>query len=71
MAPCCRAYVVQDPVSRERNGKELLRVSVVDGTDRHAILDTLVRPTNRVVSWRTSIHGVHPRHLEGVAFTHR
>lgn len=62
---------VQDPVSRSRNGKDLVRISVVDAGSRQAILDTLVRPSNPVVSWRTSIHGVYPKHLDGVAFTLR
>lgn len=61
----------QDPLSKERNGKELLRMSVVRGDDGEQLVDTLVRPGNPVVDWRTDIHGVGPQHLEGVTFTHR
>lgn len=61
----------QDPLSKERNGKELLRLSIVRGEDGEKMMDTLVRPSNPVVDWRTDIHGVGPEHLEGVMFTQR
>lgn len=61
----------QDPVSNVRNGKELVRVSVVGGEDGQPLMDTLVRPSNPVVDWRTDIHGVAAEHVESVAFTHR
>ncbi|CAN0443759.1 unnamed protein product, partial [Discosporangium mesarthrocarpum] len=61
----------KDPVSTARNGKELLRLSIVEGTTGKRLLDTLVRPTNAVVAWRTDIHGVAPEHMEGVTFSLR
>lgn len=63
--------LLQDPLSKSRNGKELVRVSIVQGEDGAALLDTLVKPAHPVVAWRTSIHGVAPAHLNGVMFTHR
>lgn len=58
-------------MTKERNGKELVRLSIVRGEDGEKLLDTLVRPSNRVVSWLTDIHGVAPKHLEGVSFMQR
>ncbi|CAB1098762.1 unnamed protein product [Ectocarpus sp. CCAP 1310/34] len=67
----CEMCMSEDPLSKERNGKELLRLSIVRGEDGEKLMDTLVRPGNPVVDWRTDIHGVAPEHLEGVMFTHR
>lgn len=46
-------------------------MSIVKGENGEPLIDTLVRPSDPVVDWRTSIHGVAPKHLEGVIFTHR
>ncbi|CAN0537615.1 unnamed protein product, partial [Ectocarpus sp. 12 AP-2014] len=67
----CEMCMSEDPLSKDRNGKELLRLSIVRGEDGEKLMDTLVRPGNPVVDWRTDIHGVAPEHLEGVMFTHR
>ncbi|CAM9877600.1 unnamed protein product, partial [Hapterophycus canaliculatus] len=67
----CEMCMSEDPLSKERNGKELLRMSIVRGDDGERLMDTLVRPSNPVVDWRTDIHGVASQHLEGVMFTHR
>ncbi|CAM9869205.1 unnamed protein product, partial [Scytosiphon promiscuus] len=67
----CEMCMSEDPLSKERNGKELLRMSIVRGEDGERLMDTLVRPSNPVVDWRTDIHGVAAQHLEGVMFTHR
>eukprot|EP00903_Cladosiphon_okamuranus_P005818 g5761.t1 len=67
----CEMCMSEDPLSKERNGKELLRLSIVRGEDGEKLMDTLVRPSNPVVDWRTDIHGVGPQHMEGVVFTHR
>lgn len=69
--PLLVLFFRQDPLSKERNGKELLRMSIVRGDDGERLMDTLVRPSNPVVDWRTDIHGVADHHLEGVMFTHR
>lgn len=58
-------------MSKERNGKELVRLSIVRGEDGQKLMDTLVRPSDPVIDWRTDIHGVSPQHMEGVMFTHR
>lgn len=64
-------YPCQDPVTKARSGKELVRLSIVRGDDGEKLLDTLVHPSNRVVSWLTNIHGVAPKHVKGVRFMHR
>ncbi|CAN0544640.1 unnamed protein product, partial [Laminaria digitata] len=61
----------KDPVNKSLNGKELVRLSIINGANGEPVMDTLVRPGNPVVDWRTSIHGVAPEHVEGVLFTHR
>ena len=58
-------------MSKTLNGKELVRLSIISGADGEPLMDTLVRPGNPVVDWRTSIHGVAPEHVEGVLFTQR
>ncbi|CAM9656713.1 unnamed protein product [Phaeothamnion confervicola] len=65
----CEMCMSEDPVSRERNHKELVRVSVVDGRSGATVLDSLVRPTLPVLDYRSSIHGVKAAHLANVAFT--
>ena len=54
--------------SDTRNGKELVRLSVVDGTTGGTLLDSLVRPRARIVDMRSTIHGVTAAHLEECAF---
>ena len=58
-------------MDKSLNGKELVRLSIINGANGEPLMDTLVRPGNPVVDWRTSIHGVAPEHMEGVLFTHR
>lgn len=58
-------------MTKEPSGKELVRLSIVRGDNGEKLLDTLVHPSNRVVSWLTNIHGVAKKHLKGVSFMHR
>eukprot|EP00904_Undaria_pinnatifida_P006310 jgi/Undpi1/2809/HiC_scaffold_14.g06186.m1 len=67
----CEMCLSEDPVDKSLNGKELVRLSIINGANGEPLMDTLVRPGNPVVDWRTSIHGVAPEHMEGVLFTHR
>ncbi|CAM9457641.1 unnamed protein product, partial [Choristocarpus tenellus] len=67
----CEMCMSEDPVSKKRNGKELVRLSIVDGTDGKRLLDTLVRPTNPVIEWRSDIHGVKADHVTECTFSHR
>jgi hypothetical protein len=64
----CEMCMTKDTATGECNGKDLVRLSVVEGGAGATVLDTLVRPSNPVVEMRSSIHGVTPRILEGVAF---
>ncbi len=76
----CEMCMVEDPESGIRNGKELLRLSVVDGRPqkkgkkgelepRVTLLDTLVKPSSPIVQMRSAIHGIIEQDLENVEFT--
>ncbi len=76
----CEMCMVENPQSGIRNGKELLRLSVVDGRPqkkgkkgklepRVTLLDTLVKPSDPIVQMRSIIHGVIEQDLECVEFT--
>ncbi len=76
----CEMCMVEDPESGIRNGKELLRLSVVDGRPqkkgkkgklepRVTLLDTLVKPSSPIVQMRSAIHGIIEQDLENVKFT--
>ncbi len=76
----CEMCMVEDPESGIRNGKELLRLSVVDGRPqkigkkgkvepRITLLDTLVKPSSPIVQMRSAIHGIVEQDLENVEFT--
>ena len=64
----CEMCMTKDPKTGALNGKDLVRLSVIDGVTGHTLLDTLVRPAHEVVEWRSSIHGVTADLLQGVAF---
>ncbi len=76
----CEMCMVEDPKSGIRNGKELLRLSVVDGRPqrkgkkgklepRVTLVDTLVKPLYPIVQMRSAIHGIIETDLENVEFT--
>mmetsp|Transcript_34236 Transcript_34236/g.69993 ORF Transcript_34236/g.69993 Transcript_34236/m.69993 type:complete len:739 (-) Transcript_34236:108-2324(-) len=68
----CEMCVSEDPVSGERNSKELVRLSVVGGANGDTVvLDTLVQPSLPIVDMVTQIHGITKEHLAGVSFTMR
>jgi RNA exonuclease 1 len=64
----CEMCMSEDPKSGEKNGKELVRLSLV-GITKDFVFDTLVRPLHPIVDLRTGIHGVTMEHLETVEFT--
>ncbi|CAM9993443.1 unnamed protein product [Heterosigma akashiwo] len=69
----CEMCESEDPVSKAKNEKELVRVSVVRGAAGAAdvVLDSLVRPLNTVTDHRERINGIGPAQLAGVQFTLR
>ena len=77
----CEMCVCEEPGTKKRTNRELVRVSVVDGSDRElsleaartassadVLLDTLVKPGLPVVDYVTRIHGVDESALENVTF---
>ncbi|CAM9541010.1 unnamed protein product [Chrysoparadoxa australica] len=67
----CEMCMSQDPVSGEKNGKELVRLSVIDATTDDVLLDTLVKPTWEIADMRTFVHGIAQNQLDPVQFTLR
>lgn len=67
----CEMCESEDPVSGAKDGRALVRVSIVDGETQEKLLDTLVKPAWPVSDYRTQIHGITEQHLENVQFTLR
>ncbi|KAG5178617.1 ribonuclease H-like domain-containing protein [Tribonema minus] len=64
----CEMCETVDDATGARDGKALVRMSIVDGAGT-PLLDTLVAPRGRVVDMRTSCHGITPEHLRDCRFT--
>lgn len=67
----CEMCETTDPVSGEKDMNALCRVSVVDGTTKEVLLDSLVKPAMPVTNYRTWINGITAEHLEKVNFSLR
>eukprot|EP00635_Sarcinochrysidales_sp_CCMP3193_P003040 CAMPEP_0118904974 /NCGR_PEP_ID=MMETSP1166-20130328/9216_1 /TAXON_ID=1104430 /ORGANISM="Chrysoreinhardia sp, Strain CCMP3193" /LENGTH=516 /DNA_ID=CAMNT_0006844243 /DNA_START=8 /DNA_END=1558 /DNA_ORIENTATION=+ len=77
----CEMCVCEDPLTKKRTNRELVRLSMVDGSDRmlslsaaekagkdDVVLDTLVKPLLPVVDYVTWIHGIDEPSLRNVHF---
>ena len=68
----CEMCVSEDPLTGDRNAKELVRISVVGGAKGDTVvLDSLVQPAWPVVDMVTQVHGIKQEQLAGVTFTLR
>lgn len=65
----CEMCLTKNKETGVRDGKALIRLSVVDGITGATVLDTLVKPEGTIIDMRSDIHGVGVADMAGVTFT--